>query len=148
MAYFCQNRLAIVLKQAAQSCKTVVFRWRNRAIYSLEKQSSWYALLETAFSLFTASQILFSARGVFDHSLCHRRDWNRRADIYNGKRLTTGRTIYGSRRGKEKRGALWTVQTERRKPPEFGFDHMFYHRQSRSTWEIWARKCQRRNAVE
>ena len=54
--------LAIVLKQAAQSCKTVVFRWRNRAIYSLEKQPTWYALPEIAFSLFTASQILFPAR--------------------------------------------------------------------------------------
>ena len=104
MAYFCQNRLAIVLKQAAQSCKTVVFRWRNRAIYSLEKQPTWYALPEIAFSLFTASQILFSARVFFDHMLCHRRDPNRWADIYNGKRLTTGRTIYGSRRGKEKSG--------------------------------------------
>ena len=62
MAYFCQNRLAIVLKQAAQSCKTVVFRWRNRAIYSLEKQPLWFALPETPFSLFTASQILFPAR--------------------------------------------------------------------------------------
>ena len=106
MAYFCQNRLAIVLKQAAQSCKTVLFRWRNRAIYSLEKQPTWYALPEIAFSLFTASQILFSARVFFDHMLCHRRDPNRWADIYNGKRLTTGRTIYGSRRGKEKSGAM------------------------------------------
>ena len=25
---------------------------------------------------------------------------------------------------------------------------MFYHRQRQNTWEIWARKCQRRNAVE
>ena len=102
----------------------------------------------TFLSRFTASQILFSARVFFDHMLCHRRDPNRWADIYNGKRLTTGRTIYGSRREKEKSGALWTVQTERRKPQKFGFDHMFDHKQSRSTWEIWARKCQRRNAVE
>ena len=85
-------------KIAAQSCKIVLLRWRNRAIYSLEKQPTRYALPETAFSLFTASQILFSARVIFDHSLCHRRDLNRWADIYNGKRLTTIRTIYGSQR--------------------------------------------------
>ena len=66
-------------------------------------QPTQFGLPETAFSLFTASQILFSARVVIDHMLCNRRVRKRRADIYNGKRVTTIRTIYGSRRGKENR---------------------------------------------
>ena len=61
-------------------------------------QPTWYGPPKIAFSLFTASQILFSARMVFDHMLCHRRIRKKRADIYNGKRVTTIRTIYESRR--------------------------------------------------